>query len=301
MGAAVVFPGQGSQRPGMAAPWREVPSFRRWGEADDVLGTDVTRLGLDADADELLRPENTQVALFVHGVVLLEAWRDAGGAAVVTAGHSLGEYDSLVAADVLDFSDALRLVDARALATQAAADAAPGTMVACLGYEVEAVMQAADAAGAHVANDNAPGQIVVSGSAEALDRLRGELDALEGRGKVLDVEVGAAYHSPHMDSAVSPLRSAVEAAAFRDAAIPVVANVDASPHTAAGDWPELLIRQIVAPVRWRESVAALRAAGADEVVELCAAPVLTGLVKRTDRDLARRTVTTPDDLDDLAG
>lgn len=297
MTTAVVFPGQGSQRPQMAAQWRDTPGFARWAEADEILSTDVTRLGLDADADELQRPANCQVALFVHGVVLLEAWREAtGGEAAYTAGHSLGEYNALVAAGVLGFADGLRLVHARARHTQAAADARPGTMVACLGYEVDTVANACESVGAHLANDNAPGQVVVAGSVDALERLKELLDDLPGRGKVMDVAVGAAYHSPHMEPAVQPFTEAVAAAAFADAATPVVANVDARVHREAGHWPELLTRQIVTPVRWRESVATLTAEGVTDVVELCAAPVLTGLVKRTARELGRHTVTTPEDL-----
>lgn len=294
---ALVFPGQGSQKPRMAVPWREHDAFALWGEADDVLDRDVTRLGLEADEDELREPATCQIALFVHHAVLLEAWRaaDAQTPAAV-AGHSLGEYNALVAAGVLGFGDALRLVDARARATQAAADEAPGTMVACLGFAVEDVSAACERAGAHVANDNAPGQVVVAGSKEALDGLRDDLLGSGGRGKVVDLPVGAAYHSPHMAPAVEPLGAALDAAAFQDAAVPVVANVDAAAHTAAGEWPRLLRDQVVSPVRWRETVGTLASRGVTSVVELGASPVLTALVKRTDRSLDRHTVTTPEDL-----
>jgi [acyl-carrier-protein] S-malonyltransferase len=293
---AVVFPGQGSQRPGMAAPWREQPSFDRWAEADELLGRDVTHLGLDADEDELRVPVNTQVALFVHFVVQHEAWREVAPAPVVTAGHSLGEYAALVAAGVLDFADGLTLVDARARATQDAADERPGTMVACLGYPVEVVEAACAQAGAHVANDNAPGQLVAAGRADALDRLRDVLADSGERGKVVALEVGAAYHSPHMEPAIGPFGEALDDASFATAAVPVVANVDARPHTDAGDWPTLLRAQLTSPVRWRETVATLAELGVARVVELGPSPVLTGLVKRTDRSLDRHAVVTPDDL-----
>ena len=303
MSVALVFPGQGSQEPGMATPWVDAGAGDRWREAGEVLGADVLRLGTDASAEELRRPANCQVALFVHHVVLLKAWRTAGGAdPVAVAGHSLGEYDALVAAGVLDFPPALRLVDARARHTEAAAKARPGTMFACLGFpdgEVEAVCDEVD--GATVANDNAPGQIVIAGAVEALATVRdrllgdGEGDAA-ARGRVKGLAVGAAYHSPHMEPAVAPLGAALDATAFRAADVPVVANVDARPHTAAGEWPDLLRRQVTAPVRWRETVGTLRELGVEEVVELGASPVLTGLVKRTDRTLRRRTVSVPEDL-----
>jgi [acyl-carrier-protein] S-malonyltransferase len=292
---ALVFPGQGSQRPGMATWWRDHPAFARWAEADELLGRDVSRLGLDASPAELREPANCQIALFVHGAVVLDAWRDAGGERpAVVAGHSLGEYNALVAAGVLDFPGALRLVDARARRTQEAADAAPGTMVACLGYDVEEVEAACAASGAHVANDNAPGQIVAAGSEAALARLRELLAA--GRGRVLDVDVGAAYHSPHMRPAQAPFAETLATVAFGDGVVPVVANVDARPHTAAAEWPELLREQLVSPVRWRETVGTFSELGIREVVELCATPVLCGLVKRTDRTIARRAVATPEEL-----
>jgi [acyl-carrier-protein] S-malonyltransferase len=293
---AVVFPGQGSQRPGMARSWRDRPAFGRWAEADGLLARDVTRLGLDADADELRVPVNCQVALYEHFVVLYETWRAAGAEPDVAAGHSLGEYAALVAAGALDFADALLLVDARARATQEAADERPGTMVACLGYPVDAVTQACASVGGHVANDNAPGQLVVAGAADVLDRFRTHLEASGDRGKVVSLEVGAAYHSPHMQAAVAPFGVALDAAAFSDARIPVVANVDARPHRIAAEWPDVLRAQLVSPVRWRETVNTFADLGVTDVVELGPSAVLTGLVKRTDRSLARRTVTGPDEL-----
>ena len=302
MTVALVFPGQGSQVAGMARAWAEHPAAARWHEADELLGRDVGRLGRDASADELREPANCQIALFVHHVVLLEAWRAAGGAEpVAVAGHSLGEYDALVAAGVLGFADGLRLVEARARHTQRAAEERPGTMVACLGYDVEVVTAACAQAGVHVANDNAPGQLVAAGTRDALGRLRELLaDSGQGRGKVVPLAVGAAYHSPHMEPAVAPFGRALDAAAFAAAAVPVVANVDARPHTDAAEWPALLRRQVVSPVRWRETVTTLAGLGVDEVVELGASPVLTGLVKRTHRSLGRRTVSTPADLEQAA-
>ncbi len=303
MGLALVFPGQGSQKPGMAAAWREHPAADRWTEASDLLGFDVARLGTEADADELREPANCQIALFVHHAVLLEAWREAAGREpVAVAGHSLGEYDALLAAGALEFSAALELVAVRAQATSAAAAARPGSMLACLGYPEGVVERACEAAGAHVANDNAPGQVVVAGSAEALAALRAELDppagAAGGRpaGRVRDVNVAAAYHSPHMEPALEDLGKALDAARFADAAVPVVANIDAQPYRDAAGWPQRLRRQVVTPVHWRETVGTLAQLGADEIVELGASPVLTNLTKRIDASLARRTVSEPEDL-----
>jgi [acyl-carrier-protein] S-malonyltransferase len=292
---ALVFPGQGSQRPGMAAPWRDHPAFGRWAEADEVLGRDVTRLGLDADDAELREPARCQVALFVHAVVVLDAWRGTDPPApVAVAGHSLGEYPALVAAGALSFADGLRLVDARARHTQAAADAGPGSLVACLGFALDVVEAACAAVGAHVANDNAPGQVVVAGGHEQLAALKDEL--ADATGKVRDLNVGAAYHSPLMTPAVEPFTAALAAATFRDSEIPVIANVDAEAHTDGAGWPERLALQLTAPVRWRETVTTLAQLGATDLVELGASAVLTPMAKRIDRSLGRRAITTPEEL-----
>lgn len=299
-GLALVFPGQGSQRPGMAREWQGTRPFERWRQADELLGRNVTRLGLDAGEDELRQPVNCQIGLFVHGTVLLDAWLAHGARPVAVAGHSLGEYNALVAAGALRFADALRLVDARARCTQAAADARPGTMLACLGFPVELVAAACEEAGAYVANDNAPGQVVISGSRAALDRARDALAAMGERGKVVTLDVGAAYHSPHMAAAVDVLGAALDRATFEAASVPVVANVDAQPHLDAPEWPTLLRQQVVSPVRWRETVGTLAGLGARQIVELGASAVLTGMVKRIDRSLTRRTVIIPADLQEAA-
>lgn len=292
--SAVVFPGQGSQRPGMAAAWADHPAFVRWSQADGILGRDVTRLGLSAEADELREPLNCQVALYVHHAVLLDAWRAAGGSAAVAAGHSLGEYSALLAAGVLSFDQGLQLVDLRARATETAAAQNPGGMVACLGGDAGALREACVEAGAHVANDNAEGQLVVAGDHDSLRRFSAVAAGL--RAKVRALEVGAAYHSPLMLAAVPLFEPALVAMAFTDGVCPVIANVDAAPHVAGADWPALLRRQLTAPVRWRESVLTLTAQGTRTIVELGAAAVLSGLAKRIAPELQRVAVTAPDDL-----
>ena len=291
---AVVFPGQGSQRPGMALPWRGDPAAARWAEADDVLGRDVARLGTDAGADELREPASCQIALFVHQAVLWDAWRASSAAPAIVAGHSLGEYNALYAAGVLTFAAGLRLVDVRARATQDAAAAAPGGMAACLGCDRDEVIQACRDSGAFLANDNAPGQMVVAGSVAALDAVAASLAS--GRGRVTRLEVGAAYHSPHMQPAVAALAEALEEAEFAAGTIPVVANADAAVHGPGTDWPELLRRQLVTPVRWRETLGTIAASGATALVELGASPVLTGLAKRAAPTLRRTFVAAPADM-----
>lgn len=293
---AMVFGGQGSQQPGMGTPWSTIDGAEAWAVADDVLGIDVTRLGRDADAEELTEPATCQIALFTHAAAVLGAWRAAGGPEpVVAAGHSLGEYAALLTAGVVDLPDGLRLVRDRATVTAEAARSAPGRMVACLGIEPEVVEAAAAASGTHVANDNAPGQIVVAGTESGLADLTERL--ADAKGKVVALSVGAAYHSPHMASATEPYATSVAAAALDDAQIDVVANVDAAAHRRAAEWRDLCVRQITSPVRWRQSVAAMAALDVDAVVELGATPVLSGMIKRCHRSLTRHHVTTPAELD----
>jgi [acyl-carrier-protein] S-malonyltransferase len=294
-GVAVVFPGQGSQRPGMAAAWMDHPAAARWSDADAVLGRNVTRLGLEADADELRDPVNCQVALYVHHAVLLDAWRAAGGSPAIAAGHSLGEYSALLAAGILPFEEGLQLVDRRARATDIAAAQNPGGMVACLGGDTDVLRAACDAAGVFIANDNAEGQLVVAGSHDALDAFA--VVAADGGARVRRLDVGAAYHSPFMRAAVPLFEPALTAMTFLDGAIPVVANVDAAPHRHARDWPALLRAQLTAPVRWRESVQSLAQAGTRSLVELGASAVVTGLAKRIAPQLERSAVLAPSDLE----
>jgi [acyl-carrier-protein] S-malonyltransferase len=200
-----------------------------------------------------------------------------------------------VAAGALNFAAALRLVDVRAHATQAAALEHPGGLLACLGGDAEAVLSACRDEGAHVANDNAPGQLVIAGTEEALALVA--RTATEAGARTIRLDVGAAYHSPHMQPAIAALGAALDEANFRDATIPVVANADAKLHSAARDWPRLLRTQLVSPVRWRESVATLADAGVSDVVELGASPVLTALVKRTAPELQRHAIHTPEQME----
>lgn len=293
---ALVFAGQGSQRSGMALPWRGHSAFARWQEADDTLGMAVSRLGVEADEAELRDPLRCQLALFVHQAVLAEAWTATiDDPPVILAGHSLGEYNALVAAGVLGFGDALRLVYARAAATAAAAAATPGGMTACIGVPAADVTRCADIAGVHVCNDNAPGQLVVAGDHDGLKRFEALLS--DGPGTVRPLAVGAAYHSPAMEMAVPRFMHALVQAPFRDARLPVIANVDAVAHTAADDWRRLLARQLVHAVRWRETVLAMESAGVIRQVELAATPVLTGLAKRITPTLDRDFVDTPESLE----
>ncbi|WP_336250019.1 ACP S-malonyltransferase [Stomatohabitans albus] len=292
---ALVFPGQGSQQPQMAVPWQGHPAYTLWERADDVLKQPVTRLGTEADAAELKQADNCQIALFVQHAMLLEAFAEHGVAITLTAGHSLGEYNALLAAQVLGFDDALQLVAVRARSTMEAAQARPGTMVACLGFDRADVETAARNAGAFLANENAPGQITVSGSKEALNQLKSAL--ADKGGRIVDLDVGAAYHSPHVEAAVPVLGEALDQAAFHDASTGVVANADAKIHTAAHDWPQLLRIQLTSPVLWKESVETMVREGITDTVELGASAPLSGMIKRIARGVRRHMVHRPEDIE----
>ena len=296
---AIIFPGQGSQKPGMGATWKDTDSWSVVGRISDVLARDVAELLVSADAPTLQETRNAQVASFALGLVILDAARQRGLSWDLAAGHSLGEYTALVAAGVLGIEAAARLVGERAEAMQAAALARPGTMVAVLGLDRDAVADACAAAGgeAWMANDNAPGQIVVAGTAEGVAAAGAA--AKERGGKVLPLVVGGAFHTPLMASAQDRLDRALGDAAFEQGHVAVVANVDAAPHQDGSDWPDLLSRQLCGVVRWRESVAAFETLGVTRVVELGPGAVLGGMVKRIAPSLARVCVATPADLESV--
>jgi [acyl-carrier-protein] S-malonyltransferase len=269
--SALLFPGQGSHAEGMDEPYRGHPLLERGLE---LLGHDpFERL------DEGTRFQ--QPALFLCSVAAWDAWReeapDEAADAVAAAGHSLGEYAALVAAGVVGFEDAVALVDERAAAMQAAADLAPGGMLAVLGGDPQAVLALAAREGLIVANDNAPGQLVLSGVLDAIERAA-EVAREETGGRARRLDVAGAFHSPLMEPAAGRLAAALERTPVHPARFPVYSNGSAAPFT---DVRRELAANLLRPVRWRETLLALRTAGVERFVELGPGAVLTGLVKRT--------------------
>jgi [acyl-carrier-protein] S-malonyltransferase len=292
---ALTFPGQGSQRPGMGSTWTGTPSWTLADAASEVVGRDVGALLLDAGADELKATRNAQLTTFVASAVALDALRRAGlPDPDVVAGHSLGEYTALTAAGALSFEDGVRLVAARGEAMQGAADARPGTMAAVLGLDVDEVVAACEGVDdAWVANDNAPGQVVVAGTTAGVEAA-GAAVKERGAKRVMSLPVGGAFHTPLMAPAIEGLGAALAEVAFVDPRLPVVANVDASPHASAGEWAGLLTEQLCQPVRWRPTLEQL---GADVVIEVGPGGVLTGMAKRTLPDARTLTVSEPDQVE----
>jgi [acyl-carrier-protein] S-malonyltransferase len=297
---AFTFPGQGSQRPGMGRPWSDQPSWELVEEASEVAGRDVARLLLDADAEELKDTRNAQLTTFVLSLVVLDAVERIGVEPAFCAGHSLGEYSALTATGALSFDEGVRLVSARAAAMHDAGIESPGTMAAVLGLDDDAVDVACRRADADcwVANYNAPGQVVIAGSAagvEAAGRHAKEL----GAKKIMPLQVAGAFHTPFMAGARDRLRSAIAAADPRDTEVPVVSNVDALAHDRGAEWASLLSAQLTSPVRWKQSLLTLASLGVTTVVELGPGGVLTGMAKRTMESARTLSVQTPDDLDKL--
>ena len=294
------FPGQGSQRPGMGAAWVEHPSWEVVAEASEVAGRDIARLLLDADQAELTLTANAQLATFVLSLVVLDAIERLGLAPTACAGHSLGEYTALAASGALAFEDGVRLVVERGEAMHAAAAERPGTMAALLGIDDDNAAIACQRAEGEVwvANYNAPGQIVIAGSAEAV-ATAGAIAKELGARKVLPFPVAGAFHTTLMISARPRLRKALSDVEFLDAEVSVVANVDAQPHSHADEWSGLLSAQLCSPVRWRQSLASLADLGVTCLVEVGPGGVLTGLAKRTVPDLKAVSIAAPDDLDTL--
>ncbi len=297
---AFTFPGQGSQRSGMGGAWKDHPSWELVEEASAVAGRDVAALLLTAEADELRETRNAQLATYVTSLIVLDAVERLGVDPARVAGHSLGEYSALTAAGVVSFADGIRLVTERGEAMQVAARERAGTMAAVIALDDDDVAVACATTDGDVwlANHNAPGQVVIAGSPEAVEAAGEHAQALGAR-RILPLEVGGAFHTPFMASARERLRKALAGADLRDAELPVLANVDARAHTNAGEWENLLAAQLCSPVRWRQILHALGEEGVDLLVELGPGTALAGMAKRTLEGVTTLSVGVPDDLDKL--
>jgi [acyl-carrier-protein] S-malonyltransferase len=304
LGVAVIFPGQGAQAPGLGTPWVDHPAWALVERAEKATGESLAALLTDAVAEDLARTREAQLVVFlasllaweVAGPALDEA--RAGGVEVVAyGGHSLGQITALVAAGALPFDDGCRLAARRARHTQDAADARPGRLAALLGATVEQAQDScAAAAGAcWIANDNAPGQVVIGGTPEGLEAASAKAKEL-GVKRVMALNVGGAFHTPLMQAAADAFAADLAAAPFADTTVPVFSNHDAQPYTDAAGWPERLTEQLIRPVRWAATMPALVAAGATTFVEVGPGTTLTGLAKRAHPDVTLRNVATPADL-----
>jgi [acyl-carrier-protein] S-malonyltransferase len=274
---AVMFPGQGSQSPGMGAQWKGHPSWSVVERAEDVLGQPLTPLLLDSPLDHT---REAQLAVVLVSLMAWDAWE--GPQPLAFAGHSLGQLTALIAAGVLGFEDGLRLVALRADVTQDAARRRPGAMAALLGADesqVEAALLATPDR-CWLANDNAPGQVVLAGTPEGLASAT-EAAKLAGVRKVMPLQVDGAFHTPLMTPARDALTAHLPSVRLGDAAAPIVSNGDAVPYGGGDGWRDRLADHLVRPVRWRQSIERLSELGATDFAEVGPGTTLTGLVKRT--------------------
>ncbi|HKR11941.1 MAG TPA: ACP S-malonyltransferase [Pyrinomonadaceae bacterium] len=288
-----VFPGQGSQSPGMGKDLAEkFPVARQvFEEADDALGFSLSRLCFEGPAEDLQLTENTQPSILAVSVAAFRALESTGAPApAFVAGHSLGEYSALVAAGVLDLADALRTVRARGRYMQEAVPVGAGAMAAVLGGELSDVERVcAEASGdisgevCSVANINSPGQVVIAGNTAAVDRAIELLKGVAKRVKLLNVS--APFHCALMQPAQDRLAADLEQLTFNEPKFPVVTNVAARVTTAPEELRDALVRQVSAPVRWVESMQLLMQNGVDTVVEVGPGKVLSGLMRQTSRDM----------------
>ena len=310
-----MFPGQGSQHVGMAAELaaRYPRAQAAFTEANDLLGFDLRTLCFQGPADVLTDTINAQPALLVASTAVLRAvdealsatdWTAQAGASTFVAGHSLGEYSALVAAGSLDFADALRLVRERGRLMQQAGEQSPGQMAAILGLDEETVAaacaQAAAASGgiAQVANDNCPGQVVISGDRTGM---AAALEALQDAGarKIVPLAVSIAAHSPLMAPAAQEFAAAIEATTIHPPMVPVIANTTGQSLTTVDAIRAELLAQLTGSVRWSTSMQSALTAGATRFVEIGAGDVLAGMMKRIDRKAARMAVNDPAGVEQL--
>lgn len=307
---AVVFPGQGSQKPGMGREFveRGGPAAEVFHRVSAAVGEDLRKICFELDEDTLRQTQNAQLALYTAGVA---AWQELCavlneknlGAPRAMAGHSVGEYAALAAAGVVTVEEGAKLVHRRGEVMASSGKRQPGTMAAVMGLEREALEDVCRRAGGIVvvANDNCPGQLVISGEVEAVGRA-GELASEAGAKRVIPLNVSGAFHSPLMEEPAQGMRDLLAVTAFEhDPTHPqVFSNVTAEAVTVADEWPKLLEEQLRRPVRWTESVQAMIAGGVTHFVEAGVGEVLGGLTRRIDRSAISMKVADPASLEETA-
>jgi [acyl-carrier-protein] S-malonyltransferase len=298
---AIVFPGQGTQTSGMGAPWRDHPAWKLLEQAEDGLGEPLQSLVLDAPAEQLARTRDAQLAVLCTSLVAWEAVRPLAHEIIAFGGHSLGQVTALIASGALGLEDGVRFAARRAELTQRAADEHPGRMAALLGATVEQAMEACAAApgACWIANDNAPGQVVIAGTAEGLEAATARAKEIGVR-RATALNVGGAFHTPLMATAAEGIAVALHDVDFGSPAASVVANHDGIAYSEGEGWRERSAEHVTVPVRWRTSMETLASSGADAFVEVGYGSMIAGLAKRTVPDVPVFSCSTPSDLDNLA-
>lgn len=306
MTRALVFPGQGSQYVGMGKSLAEAfePARLVFEEVNDALSQDLSKIMWDGPEDDLRLTENTQPALMAHSLAVVRVLESGGlkvgELASHVAGHSLGEYSALAAAGAFSVADAARLLKLRGQAMQRAVPVGEGAMAAILGLSLEdvsaVVEEAAKGQVVVAANDNADGQVVVSGHKAAVERAI-EIAKEKGAKRGMLLPVSAPFHCPLMQPAADEMKAALIDVTIERPVVPVIANVLAAPVSEPEGIRNLLVEQVTGAVRWRESVASMGSLGIDELIEVGAGKVLCGLARRIDRDLKTANIQDPADIE----
>jgi [acyl-carrier-protein] S-malonyltransferase len=303
-----IFPGQGSQKTGMGKELADAFASARevFQEVDDALSQKLSKIMWEGPESDLLLTENAQAAIMAASMAVVrilekEMGLDVAKHARLVAGHSLGEYSALCAVGAFSLADTARLLKTRGQAMQSAVAVGEGGMTALIGAEIEQAEEVAKEAAAAggtcvVANDNAPGQVVISGTLDALARVP-DIAKAKGIKRALPLAVSAPFHCPLMQPAADKMEEALAAVTIRPLIVPVLANVTAQQASNPDSVRKLLVEQVTGRVRWRESILALKGLGIDTTVEFGGNKVLSGMVKRIDPSLQMITLDTPADLE----
>lgn len=299
-----MFPGQGSQFVGMAKDlYDSFNSVREtYATAGEILGFDLANICFEGPEDELRQTRATQPAIFVHSVILSRFLKEKGWSFDMAAGHSLGEYSALCAANAFTFENGLKLVKARAELMQKAGEISPGTMAAVIGLDANTLndicSQASVAGVVQIANFNSPSQIVISGTVAGVEKAMA-VAREKGAKRVVQLVVGGAFHSRLMEFAISDLGQALDAVEVSSVDIPVYSNVTAQPVTQPDDIKDLLKRQLTSPVKWVDIIGNMIEDGATEFYEVGPGSVLTGLLRRINREVSGRAINSAEALESL--
>jgi [acyl-carrier-protein] S-malonyltransferase len=303
VGTAYLFPGQGSQFVGMGKDFYDnIPEARQmYDEASEVLGVDIKTICFNGPEEVLNLTENTQPAILIHSIIALKMLREHDTNCMLAAGHSLGEYSALVAAGAIRFLDAVRLVQLRGRFMQEAVPVGMGSMAAIIGMPAENIRElceeaSTDSGQVQLANLNSPEQTVIAGHKEPVERVANKAKE-SGAKKSVILPVSAPFHCSLMKPAEIKLQKELEATNFQDLSFPVITNVDATPNTSGQDAKVSLRRQVCSPVRWVETMKYIVDQGIHTVIELGPGKVLSGLMRRFDKNITCHQVNDPVSLE----